>query len=311
MDLSAKIGGLKINPAIMNASGIFSYPRVLKRISEFNIGALATKSFGIEPREGFMEPILVQATEETYINAVGLPNPGYKLAREELREIYPLSKPVICSIFGSTEEELTEIASGLEDYCDAFELNFSCPNLREGEKCGIVIGRDPDLVKRYTKAVKGKVRKPVIVKLTPNVYDIGKVARAAEEAGADAIAAINTIAQGMEIDIYAKRPVLTAKFGGVSGKGVRSVGIAAVYSIYESVKIPIIGIGGIATAEDVVRYVEAGASAVGIGSAFIGKNTEQVGRYLAQLNGNLETLLNDARINVSSLSKLKGIAHES
>jgi dihydroorotate dehydrogenase (NAD+) catalytic subunit len=311
MDLSAKIGNLKIEPAIMNASGIFSYPYVLKRISEYGIGALVTKSIGREPREGFMEPILVQATEETFINAVGLPNPGYKLAEEELKEVYPLPKPLICSIFGSNEEELKEIATSLEDCCDAFELNFSCPNLRKDEKYGIVIGRDPELVKKYTKAVKENVRKPIIVKLTPNVYDIGKVAKAAEEAGADAVAAINTLYPAMKIDIYAKRPVLTAKFGGVSGKGVKSIGVAAVYSIYESVRVPIIGIGGIETAEDIVEYVEAGADAVGIGTAFIGKRAEQVGDYLKQLRMDLEKLLQDERINVSSLSELKGIAHES
>lgn len=311
MNLSAKIGNLTVDPAILNASGIFSYPYVLKRISEYDIGAVVTKSIGREPREGFMEPILVQATEETWINAVGLPNPGYKLAREELEEIYPLQKPLVCSIFGSDEEELKEIATSLEVCCDAYELNFSCPNLMKGEKFGIVIGRDPELVKRYTKVVKDNVSKPVIVKLTPNVYDIGKVARAAEDGGADAIAAINTVAPGMKIDIYAKRPVLTARFGGVSGRGIKSIGVAAVYSIYESVKIPIIGIGGITTAEDVIEYVEAGADAVGIGTAFIGKNTKQVCEYLRQLRKDLEILLQDEKINVSSLRELKGVAHES
>jgi dihydroorotate dehydrogenase (NAD+) catalytic subunit len=312
MNLSAKIGNLKIDPAIMNASGIFSYPHILKMISGYDFGALVTKSIGIEPREGFMEPILVQSSDETWLNAVGLPNPGHKLAKEELTEFYPLPKPLICSIFGGTEEELVDIAVSLKDCCDAYELNFSCPNIREGEKSGMVIGKDPELVGRYTKAVRKITRKPIIVKLTPNVdaEKLKAVAKAAEEAGADAISAINTVAPGMEIDIYAKKPVLTAKFGGVSGAGIMPIGIAAVYSIYETVKIPIIGIGGIRTAEDVIKYVEAGADAVGIGSAFIDKTTEEVGRYLTQLRTKLQTLLADERLGASSLKELKGVAHE-
>ena len=311
MDLSAKIGDLRIDPAIMNASGIFSYPYILKRVSEFDLGAVVTKSIGMEPRDGFLEPILVQSTDETYINAVGLSNPGCKLVREELKEIYPLSKPLMCSIFGGSEDELLEIANSLEKYCDAFELNFSCPNLTKGEKFGIVIGRDPKLVKKYTRTVKDGVNKPVIVKLTANVYDIQEVAKAAEDGGADAISAINTVDTGMKIDIYAKKPVLTNKFGGVSGRGIKPIGVAAVYRIYESVDLPIIGTGGITNAEDIVEYVEAGADAVGIGTAFVDKSTENLGLFLNQLKFDLENLLSDERINVSSLRELKGLAHES
>lgn len=311
MDLSTKIGDLQVNPAIMNASGIFSYPYVLKRISEFDLGAVVTKSIGREPRDGFMEPILVQSTDETFINAVGLSNPGYKLMREELKEIYPLSKPLICSIFGGSEDELLEIAKGLEECCDAFELNFSCPNLTEGKKFGIVIGRDSELVEKYTRTVKDGVNKPVIVKLTANVYEIEEVAKAAEEGGADAISAINTVASGMKINVYAKKPVLTYKFGGVSGRGIKAVGVAAVFKIFESADLPIIGMGGIATAEDIVEYVEAGADAVGIGTAFVDKNTEALGLFLKQLKIDLENLLRDERIGVSSLRELKGVAHES
>lgn len=311
MDLSAKINNLKIDPAWMNASGIFSYPYVLKRLSQYDIdiGAFVTKSIGKEDEEGFLEPILVQATDETTINAVGLSNPGYKLAREELKEIYPLSKPLISSIFGSSKDELVEVASGLAKYCDAFELNFSCPNLIEGEKIGMVIGRDPELVKKYTKAVKDRIDKLVIVKLTPNVYDIGEIAKAAEEGGADAISAINTVAPGMKIDIYAKRPILTNKFGGISGRGIRPVGIAAVYKIYENVDIPIIGIGGVTTAEDIVEYVEAGADAIGIGTVFVDKNTTEVKTFLKTFKLNLEKILED--VGASSLKELKGVAHKS
>lgn len=309
MDLSAKIKDLKIDPAWTNASGIFSFPHILKRISEYDIGAVVTKSIGKESREGFMEPILVKATDETYINAVGLSNPGYKLMRDELKEIYPLSKPLICSVFGGNEEEFKEVANGLEDYCDAIELNFSCPNLREGEKIGITIGRDSDLVRRYTEAVKDVVKKPVIVKLTPNVDNIGKIAKAAEDAGADAISAINTVSPGMKIDIYARRPVLTNKFGGVSGPGIKPEGVASVYKIYENVDIPIIGMGGIrlSSTEDFFEYIEAGAVACGIGTAFADKDNKQVKRSLKRFRMKIEKTLE--KLGASSLKELVGVAH--
>ena len=208
MDLSTQIGKLKIDPAITNTSGILSQPHIIRRISNYDIGAFFTKSIGIEPREGFLEPVVYHDGKRT-LNAFGLANPGYKLTREELEEIYPLSKPLIVSIFGGNESEFIEIAIGLEDYCDGFELNVSCPNIKEEEKSGINICRYPELVKTYTKAVKNNVKKPVIVKLTPNVSDIGIIAKAAEEGGADAISAINTVAPATMIDVHSGKYVLT------------------------------------------------------------------------------------------------------
>jgi len=315
MDLSAKIGNLVFDPALSIESGIFSQPHVLEKISEYDIGAVFAKSTGLKPRKGNMEPVVVQATEETLLNAMGLPNSGYRNLREELKEVYPLrtGKKLICSVFGDTEDEIAEVATGLEDYCDGIELNFSCPNIKPCETTGVTIGRDPKRVESFTKAVTDKVKKPVIVKLTPSVYDIGEVARAAERAGATAISAINTVPGGMVIDIYAKRPVLSAKYGGVSGRGILSLGVGAVSKIYESVKIPIIGGGGATFAEDVIQFYEAGADVVGLGTAFYQNGetlgAEKVGAYLKGLRLDIEKILE--KMNVSNIREIKGVAHES
>lgn len=262
-----------------------------------------------------MEPTVVRATDETLLNAMGLPNPGCRNLREELKELYPLphGKKLVCSIFGETEDEILEVALGLVDYSDALEANYSCGNIKEGEKTGVTIGKDPKRIESFTETLTNHIDKPIITKLTPIADDIGKCAEAAERAGAAAISAINTVPGGMVIDIYAKRPVLSAKYGGVSGRGILSLGIGAVYKIYESVKIPIIGGGGATFAEDVIQFYEAGADVVGLGTAFYhdGKvlSTEQVGTYVGSLRRDLERILEN--MNVSSVRELKGVAHES
>ncbi len=307
MDLSANICGLKINPAWMNASGVLSQPNIIKRISEYDIGAFVTKSIGPRPREGFHEPVAYHDFYRT-LNAFGLANPGADESKEELEEIYPyihaLNKSLITSIFGETEEEFVEVATKLENYCDAIELNYSCPNKTEKEKLGMTIGRNPDLVRTYTRAVKDRVKKPVIVKLTPNVYDIGIIAKAAEEAGADAISAINTVAPATVIEPYSGKPVLSNKTGGLSGPSIKPIGLAAVRKIYDTVKIPIIGGGGIKNARDIVEYYRAGASCVFIGSALARKSTKEVGKYFSNLKTELEKLLEE--MNVSRLKDLTG-----
>ena len=320
MDLSTDIAGLNINPAIMNASGIFSFPSVLEKISRFKIGALVTKSICLNEREGNENPVFVQCSDESWINAVGLPGPGSKLKKEELKEIHPhlksINKPLITSIFESSKEKIANVANILEDTCDAFELNFSCPNLMPGEKTGIMIGRDPSLVESYTRAVRSITKKPIIVKLSPGPYlddqeKIKAIAISAVNSGASAISAINTIPSGMKIDIHAKKPVLAAKYGGLSGRAIKPIGIGCVYTIYKAIpnEVPIIGIGGIATANDIIEYVEAGASAVAIGTAFVNKSLSDIENYLSDLVTNLEEIL--AELGVDKLRELRGIAHES
>jgi dihydroorotate dehydrogenase (NAD+) catalytic subunit len=319
MDISAKIAGLNINPAIMNASGIFSFPSVLKRLSGMGLGAFVTKSACYEGKEGFENPIFTRCSEEAWLNAVGLPNAGAGANKNELEKAYPhfraINKPLIVSLFDNSTENMKKSILLLNDYCDAFELNLSCPNLMPGERTGIVIGRDPKLVAQYVEAAKAVTTKPVIVKLSPGPYiddreKIKNIALSAVEAGADAISAINTIAGGMKIDIHAKKPVLTAKYGGLSGKAIKPVGIGCVYTMYEALKdqnIPIIGIGGIETAEDILEYMEAGASAVSIGTAFVNKSLEEIEFYLSGINSKLEILLKD--LGVDRLKDLVGAAH--
>ena len=322
MDISARIENLKIDPAILNASGILSYAPVLKAISEFQIGALVTKSTCYDGKEGFENPILAKCSAEAWINAVGLPNSGCASKRKELKEVYPhfksIKKPLIVSLFESNSEKLRAAIILLDDFCDAFELNFSCPNLMPGEKTGMVIGRDPDLVKQYTKTANEATKKPIIIKLSPGPYlddkeRIKEIALSAATAGASAISAINTVPSGMKIDIFAKKPVLDAKYGGLSGRAIKPIGMGCVYTIYEELQsngynIPIIGIGGIETAEDIIEYIEAGASAVAIGPALVGKRLEHLKNYFSDLVLNLEILLGSLEVN--SLKEIRGIAHE-
>ncbi len=316
--LSANIAGLRINPAIMNAAGIFSFLPVLKRISEFDIGAVIAKSVCSEARNGHNNPVFAQCSDESYVNAVGLPGQGHILQREEMERHYghfrAIKKPLIASIFDSSPEKLAEVAMHLEDVCDAFEMNLSCPNIMPGEKTGITIGRDAGLVREYAKAVSDAVKKPIIVKLpyTDDRKKIKEIALSAIDAGADAISAINTIPGGMKIDIRAKKPVLAAKFGGMSGKAIKPLGVGCVYAVHEALQkdypdTPIIGIGGIWTAEDVMEYIEAGASAVGIGTAFIGKTIEEIGTYLSELSNSMRRIVNELGIN--ELKDLVGAAH--
>lgn len=308
MDLSANICGLKIDPAWGNGSGVFSKLERLKKIMEYDIGWGFVKSTGLKPRAGNLEPTIAQITEDTFINAMGLPNCGYRNLKEELKELYPFNKPIVCSVYGETEDETAEVAKYLEDCCDAVELNFSCPNIKPNERTGVTIGRDPERVRSFTEAVKNKVNKPVIVKLTPSVYDIGEIAKAAEDAGADAISAINTMPGGMLIDIYAKKPVLTAKFGGVSGRGIKGIAVGSIYKIYESVDVPVIGGGGITNAKDLIEIVEAGASVGSISTDFREKRNSEIEMSLIGMGGAVEIILE--KMGASSLKELVGVAHE-
>lgn len=312
MDLSARIGNLIIDPAWLNAVGArFNSVYDVVEFLKYDVGAGAVKGTGIKPREGYKEPT-IYSDEIFTLNRMGLPSPGYELLREELKQVYPLPKPLFCSIFGETKDELVEVADRVKDYCDAIEINFGCPNVEKEELKGMATGRDKELVREYTKAIKKIVgSKVVIAKLTPNVYDIEEIAEAAEEGGADAIAAINTVYPGMKINILAKRPVLSGKFGGVSGPAIKPVGIACVYKIYDIVDVPVIGMGGIKlnTSEDFLEYIQAGASACAIGTDFKSKSTRMIKTSLKQFRKRVEKTVEE--LGASSLKELVGVAHES
>ena len=296
-ELRTKHGSLNLLYPVMNASGVLSFPPVLRSSAPY-LGAVVTKSIGLKPRNGYREPIVAyDPREEIVVNAVGLANPGYKEFAKEIQEsgFYPLvidgrKVPVIISIFGNTPHEFAIVASILHEHCDALELNFGCPNMFGDEKGGMSIGQDPELTSQYTSAVRKVTDKPLIVKLTPNVDDIGLIAQAAVNAGADAISAINTVYPG-EVRDPKGRPILTREKGGISGPTIKERGMEAVRQIRAAVDVPIIGMGGIRTAQDIIDYMLAGADAVAIGTAFMGMTTQERGSYLTKLYQNLSSLI--------------------
>jgi dihydroorotate dehydrogenase (NAD+) catalytic subunit len=230
----------------------------LSRMLTSGAGGVVTKSIGPLPKDGHAGPCLV-VLEDGLLNAMGLPNPS----KEFVGEIAPLAKkPVVASIFGGTPEEFSTVAGWFAGKVAGFELNLSCPH---AEGYGAAIGTDPALVEACTRAVS-KSGVPTWVKLTPNVTDITTIGKAAERGGASAIVAINTV-KAMRISTGLRRPVLGNRFGGMSGSAIFPVAVRCVYELYDAVKIPIIGCGGVATADNVVEMMMAGARAVEIGSA--------------------------------------------
>ncbi len=262
-NLKTSVAGVELeNPTVL-ASGILGVTSALMlRVAHSDAGAVTTKSIGIEKRKGHENPVIVEV-EGGLLNAVGLSTSAD--AFEELRGTVEKSPvPVIASIWGKTIEEFGEVASRVSECSPALiEVNISCPNVKH---FGKVFGSDAKTAAQVTKAVKAETKIPVIVKLTPNVPDIGEIAKAVEAAGADAISAINTLGPGMVIDLKSKKQVLSNKTGGLSGPAIRPVAVRCVYEIYETVEIPIIGIGGVTSGKDAIEMMMAGACAVGIGT---------------------------------------------
>jgi len=255
----ANVGGVTFNNHLLLAAGVLGTTGTsLARMLSLGAGGVVTKSIGPEPKEGHAGPCLV-VLEDGLLNAMGLPNPS----QDFIEELGILSKqPVIASIFGGDPEEFATVASWFSGKVYGFELNLSCPH---AEGYGAAIGSDPALVEACTRAVS-RTGVPTWVKLTPNVTDITAIGRAAERGGASAIVAINTL-KAMRISTGLKRPVLGNRFGGLSGSAIFPVAVRCVYELYETCKIPIIGCGGIATADNVIEMMMAGAQAVEIGSA--------------------------------------------
>jgi dihydroorotate dehydrogenase (NAD+) catalytic subunit len=253
------VGGVELDNHLLLAAGILGTTGAsLSRMLTLGAGGVVSKSIGPAPKDGHAGPCLV-VLDDGLLNAMGLPNPS----REFVDELSSLSKkPVIASIFGGTPEEFATVAGWFEGKVAGFELNLSCPH---AEGYGAAIGTDPALVEACTRAVS-RTGVPTWVKLTPNVTDITVIGKAAEQGGAAAIVAVNTV-KAMRISTGLKRPVLGNRFGGLSGPAMFPVAVRCVYELYESCSIPIIGCGGIATADNVLEMMMAGASAVEIGSA--------------------------------------------
>lgn len=265
-DLKTKIGSLELNNPIIVASGTFGYGEEFSKLYDISkLGAVVTKGISLKPRDGNPMPRVCE-TASGMINSIGLANVGVEaFIEEKLPFLQSKNAIVIVNIFGETIEEYTELARILDGTSGigAIELNVSCPNVAKG---GMHFGAEPGLAADLTESVKSVTDLPVIVKLSPMVTDITKIASAVERAGADAISLINTI-PAMAIDVQTKKPKLANVFGGLSGPAIKPVAIRQVWQTYQAVKIPLIGMGGIMCLNDVLEFMIAGASAIQIGTA--------------------------------------------
>lgn len=248
------------------------------------VGVLTTKSIGPEPRSGYREPVLSQYSPGNFVNAVGLTNPGAERSAELMAElVIPEDRFLLISIFGGSVAEYVEVAKIMAPLGDGLELNLSCPHAKG---YGMAMGQDPELVREILSAVKAAVAVPVVAKLTPNVSNIGEIAKAAVEGGADALCAINTLGPGSHMSHG--QPVLSNGLGGMSGKAVLPIALKCVSEMAAAVDCPIIGCGGVSSADNVRNFQQAGATIIGIGSALVGMSTAEIGHYFKVLSNDLE-----------------------
>lgn len=264
-DIKVKIAGKEFKNPVTVASGTFGSGREYSEFIELSkLGAVTTKGVSSVAWEGNPTPRIAEVYGGM-LNAIGLQNPGVDVFIErDLPFLEQQNTGIIVNICGKTIEDYIEVVERLsESSVDMFEINISCPNVKEG---GIAFGQSPDLIKEITSTLKSRSKKPIIMKLSPNVTDITVMARAAQEAGADAISLINTIT-GMKIDIHKRKFVLANKTGGMSGPAIKPIALRMVYQAAQVVDIPIIAMGGITTAEDAIEFIMAGASMVSVGTA--------------------------------------------
>lgn len=265
MNTKVNLAGVELKNPVMTASGTFGSGAEYSGFVDLNeLGAVVTKGVANIPWQGNDTPRIAE-TYSGMLNAVGLQNPGMELFIErDIPFLKQYDTKIIVNVCGRTAEDYLEVVERLSDTdADMLEINISCPNVKEG---GIAFGQDPKAVEAITKAVKAKAKQPVIMKLSPNVTDITVMAKAAEAGGADVLSLINTIT-GMKIDIERRTFALANKTGGLSGPAIKPVAVRMVYQAANAVKIPIIGMGGICTAEDAIEFILAGATAVAVGTA--------------------------------------------
>jgi len=264
--LNIELPGLSLKNPIMPASGCFGFGKEYANFYDLSIlGSIMIKATTVETRFGNPTPRVAE-THAGMLNAIGLQNPGLDhVMNNELKWLEQFDLPIIANVAGSTEDDYVEVAKKISTASNvaALELNISCPNVKEG---GIAFGTDPETAKRLTKKVKEVSEVPVYVKLSPNVTNIVEMAKAVESGGADGLTMINTLL-GMRLDLKTAKPVLANKTGGLSGPAIKPVAIRMVYEVSQQVKIPIIGMGGVTNAEDVIEFLYAGASAVAVGTA--------------------------------------------
>lgn len=301
-DLKINIGSLRLKNPVMTASGTFGYGEEFRELVNLHrLGAIIVKGISLQPRPGNPPPRLAE-TACGMLNAIGLENVGLeKFLTDKLPFLLGIDTPLIVNILGDTINDYQQLAGRLEsvEKVAGLEVNISCPNVKQG---GVAFGTDPEMAYAVTKGVREHFSRSVIVKLSPNVTDITMVARAVEEAGADAVSLINTVL-GMAIDIESCRPKLANIFGGLSGPAIKPIGVRMVWQVAESISIPIIGIGGISTSEDAIEYMLAGACAVQVGTAnFINPKAPE------EIILGLESYLN--KKNMASVQELIGQARQ-
>ncbi|MBR3141249.1 MAG: dihydroorotate dehydrogenase [Methanobrevibacter sp.] len=300
--LKTNICGVEFQNPLMLAAGILgSNASSMNWILKSGAGGVVSKSFSLNPHPGYVNPTTV-GVYGGIINAIGLSNPGVENFKEELKKIERKNSVVIASIYGATPDEFSSLVEEVQDFVDMIELNISCPHAMDGY--GASIGQSCDLSHTIVSASKDAADVPIIAKLTPNVTDITEIAKTCEDAGADCLSLINTLGPGMKINIDVAKPVLSNKFGGMSGRAIKPIAVRNVYSVYEAVDIPLIGVGGIYSFEDVVEFIYAGARAVQIGTAIMDEGVEVFGN----INKGLENFM--SKKGFSSIDEMVGIAHD-
>ena len=300
--LKTNICGVEFQNPLMLAAGILgSNASSMNWILKSGAGGVVSKSFSLNPHPGYVNPTTV-GVYGGIINAIGLSNPGVENFKEELKKIERKNSVVVASIYGATPDEFSSLVEEVQEFVDMIELNISCPHAMDGY--GASIGQSCDLSHTIVSASKDAADVPIIAKLTPNVTDITEIAKTCEDAGADCLSLINTLGPGMKINIDVAKPVLSNKFGGMSGRAIKPIAVRNVYSVYEAVDIPLIGVGGIYSFEDVVEFIYAGARAVQIGTAIMDEGVEVFGN----INKGLENFM--SKKGFSSIDEMVGIAHD-
>ena len=299
MTLEVNISGLNLKSPIILASGILGVSfSNMKKLMDAGLGAITTKSIGPKPRKGYKNPSIIEIFPGTFLNSVGLGNPGIDNFTSEIKEIKVNNIPLIVSVFGDTNESYLDVAlKAQEAGADAIEINISCPHAEVSS-----IGINKDLTFDLTKLLKKKLSIPLFVKLNPNVTDICEIALAAQEGGADGVVAINTIA-AMKIDVNTMRPILSHGSGGLSGKAIHPIAVKKVYDLYNVLNIPIIGCGGISNWEQAIEFFLAGATSLQIGTSLY-----QGCDIIKKINTGIRDYL--AINNFKNISEIKGLSHK-
>lgn len=299
-DLRVRIGGIELEKPGMVASGIMDETgETMVRMLAAGAGAVVSKSVGSNPNAGHRNPNFTEVTSGC-INAMGLPNPGIEAFREEM-EIAVRKGRIVGSIYGGSAREFADLAGRMEDYgACAIELNLSCPHAKG---YGIELGTDPEMVGSIVSSVKDAVGIPVWTKLTPNTHILPQIGKAVEDAGGDAIVAINTLKAMVIVPEFGK-PLLSNKVCGLSGKCIKPIGVRAVWDLRKAVSIPIVGVGGITDYRDAAEYIMAGACAFQLGSAVLTEGVEVFDR----INRDLSTFMDE--YGYGSIRDMEGIAHE-